>query len=289
MFEGMNAAQEVAAQDNTTEVTQTGADTANPGGETAQAAPSIVDLDAVEKFKFAGREWTPKDFQGAYMMQSDYTKKTQALAEERKYYDNLGADLAAVKTNPSLAAKFKAIYPEKFHSFLGYVAPTTPTSQTQVQPEGAEKSQGQPNPELMERLERIEHDFMERKIQAINAELDAKFKTLSGKYPMADEDSVVARAQALLEAKRQSAPLNEQSQVTVSDKEWDDLWKSSHDRVQGLASKHYSETVNKQKNANKSGKDVASGGGIGGQAPKQPKSIREASRLAHESGAFDNL
>lgn len=287
MFEGMNAAQEVAAQDSNQESLQTQTDqTETSSGETA-AAQSIVDLDSVEKFKFAGREWTPKDFQGAYMMQSDYTKKTQALAEERKYYDNLQADLAAVKTNPSLAAKFKAIYPEKFHAFLGYV---TPAQAAQIQQaESAEKAKSQADPELLERLERIEGDFRERKIQAINAELDAKFKTFSGKYPMADEDSVVARAQALLEAKRQTAPLNEQSQVTITDKEWDDLWKSSHDRVQSLAAKHYSETVNKQKNANKSAKDVASGGGIGGQAPKQPRSIREASRLAHESGAFDNL
>lgn len=277
-FEG--AVQETGAENS--EVTQTVTDT--PEGE---AAPQpIVDLDSVEKFKFAGREWKPNELKDAYMMQSDYTKKTQALSEERKYYDNLQHDLESVKQNPSLAARFKAIYPEKFHTFLGYVSPATPRVQ---ETNGLEQTKSQADPELLTRLERIETDFRDRKIQAINAELDSKFKTLGEKYPYADEDSVVARAQTLLESKRQTSPLSEQASQTITDKEWDDLWKSSNERTQKLADKHYASKVTQQKNANSNGKDVSSGGGIGGNAPKQPRTIRDASNLAAQSGAFDNI
>lgn len=286
MFEGMDAVQEAATQEAQQQVSQTEVTPDNQGGEAAQAQ-SIVDLDSVEKFKFAGREWTPKDFQGAYMMQSDYTKKTQALAEERKYYDNLQYDLAAVKGNPSLVAKFKATYPEKFHAYLSYVAPTTPrTQETEGQ---STATQSQADPAVLERIERIEAEFRERKVQAINAELDAKFKTLGEKFPFADEDSAIARAQTLLETKRMHAAPHEASNQTITDKEWEDIWKASHERTQKLAEKHYSTQVTKQKNANTKGADVAAGGGIGGNAPKQPRSIKEAARIAHETGAFDNI
>lgn len=269
-----------------TEVSQT-SDVAPEQSMGESAAPEqTIDLDSVSKFKFAGREWTPKDFQGAYMLQADYTRKTTELAQERKYYDNLRADLEAVKSNPSLVAKFKSIYPDKFHGYLGYVAQTNPSQAQQLKQPGAQSNQL--DQEVMTRLERMESDHRDRKIQAINAELDAKFQVLSGKYPMADEELVMSRAMNFLERKRQSSTLSEQDNVTITDKEWDDLWKTANDFSQKRAEKHYAGLVNKQTNANSKGKDAGSGGGIPGQAPNTPRTIKDATRAMRESEAFQN-
>lgn len=222
----------------------------------------------MQKFRFGGKEWTPKEFQGAYMMQADYTRKTQALAEERKFYDNLSADLSAVKKDPGLAAKFREIYPSKFHGYLEHVsqAPQAQPGQNQ-----------QPNPyanidpTVMNRFQALEADMNERKVAAINAELDARFKTLSEKYPYADEEAAIARAQAA-----------HSKGIQLNDKTWDQIWKAVNDKNVELFKKYGTAQVNKQKTANQRGKDAASGGGIPGQAPKQPRTIKEASRFALE-------
>jgi hypothetical protein len=89
-----------------------------PSAETPEAAPELVDLDTMDKFKFGGREWTPKELEAAYMRQQDYSRKTQEIAQERKYYDNLPYDLDMVKNNPALVNQFKQVYPAKFHSWI---------------------------------------------------------------------------------------------------------------------------------------------------------------------------
>lgn len=236
--------------------------------EQTSAAPQVVDLDSLEKFKYAGRELTPKELQSMIMMQSDYTRKTQALAEERKYYDNLGADLAAVKANPSLADRFKSVYPEKFHSYLDYVVSQSTQGQG-AQQQTQQTPQYQIDPEFKRRFDAIESELNERKIAAINAELDAKFKTLSEKYPYADEEAAIARAQALIDRGEK-----------LTDKVWEGIFKSVHERYDQLIKKQQSAQFNKQKQANLKGKDAAAGGGIPGQAPKQPRTIKEASKFA---------
>lgn len=228
--------------------------------------PSIVELDSLEKFKWKGREITPKDLESFAMMQSDYTKKTQAIAEERKYYENLEYDLEAVKRNPSLAEKFKSVYPEKYHKFLGYVSPQQP--QQSYQSTQTSQAQGM-DPEFMERFNRIEQELNERKVAAVQAELDAKFEQLSKKYPFADEEAVIARAQALLDRGEK-----------LTDQVWDKLWKGVNERYEKLAEARYQERLNKTKQAHASGKDSGAGGGTPGQAPRQPRTIKEASQFA---------
>lgn len=248
------------------EVTQESAPSESASPESAPPSEQIADLESMPKFRFGGREWTPKEFQGAYMMQADYTRKTQALAEERKYYDNLSADLAAVKKDPGLAAKFKEIYPTKYHAYLDYV------SQAQPAPgQGSQSHSSNIDPSIMNRFQALEQDMNERKVAAINAELDARFKTLSEKYPYADEEAAIARAQAA-HAKG----------IQLNDKVWDQIWKAVHEKNESLFKKSYSAQVNKQKSANQKGKDAAAGGGIPGQAPKQPRTIKEASKFALE-------
>ena len=235
---------------------------AAPSPESAPQAPQIADLDSMKKFRFEGKEWTPKDFKGSFMMQADYTRKTQALAEERKYYDNLDADLKAVKGNPALAAEFKKIYPSKFHSYLDYVSAATPA-------QDPNKKYAELDPNVAAEFNEVKSYMKTQQVAAINAELDARFKVLSEKYPYADEEAAIARAQA---AHAKGIPLNDQN--------WDSIWKAVNDKNVELFKKYGSAAVNKQKNANLKGKDAASGGGIPGQAPKQPRTIKEAGRLA---------
>lgn len=238
---------------------------AAPDQSASPEQEQIADIDSMQKFRFGGREWTPKEFQGAYMMQADYTRKTQQLAEERKYYDNLSVDLNAVKTNPQLAAKFKEIYPTKFHSYLDHVSSQTQTNQ------GQNNQYANIDPTVMNRFQALEADMNERKVAAINAELDARFKTLSEKYPLADEEAAIARAQAA-----------HSKGIQLTDKVWDQIWKSVNDRNEAVFKKYGAAQVNKQKSANQKGKDAASGGGIPGQAPRQPRTIKEAGKLALE-------
>lgn len=245
-----------------------------PSGNEDHNSPSpaptqqqMMDLESVQKFRFGGKEWTPKEFQGAYMMQADYTRKTQQLAEERKYYDNLSADLAAVKKDPGLEAKFREIYPAKYHAYLDYVA----QKQQQQAANNQQNQYAQIDPTYMKRFETLEADMNARKVEAINAELDARFKVLSERYPLADEEAAIARAQAL-----------HSRGVQLTDKVWDQIWKAVSDKNEQVFKKYGSAQVNKQKTANQRGKDAAPGGGIPGQAPKQPKTIKEASRFALE-------
>lgn len=245
-----------------------GAETASgeQPGQAAAAQQQLVDLDSLEKFRFNGREMSKKDLLNAVMFQSDYTRKTQSLAEERKYYDNLEEDLRAVKADPSLAAKFKAVYPEKFHKFLGYVTPAQAAAEAQQASQGPQKQQL--DPVLAERIERIEAKEREREVAAAEAQLDSQFEKLKTKYPYGDEEAVIARAEALLAQGTKITP-------DVIER----LYKSVHDRTVETAKRWYAEQTKKQKQANQAGKDVASGGGIPGQAPKLPKSIKEASAL----------
>lgn len=239
------------------------------GGDAAPAhdtAPQILDLDSVDKFKFGGKEWTPGDFKNSVMFHSDYSRKTQALAEERKYYDNLSADLATVRKNPQMASEFKKHYPEKFHAYLDYVSPNQPKPDANT---GKSDSPYANDPALMERLDRLESDHKERQVQLIEAEIDARFKTLSPKYPMADEEAVIARALALDSRGEKLTP-----------KVWESIFKSVHDQGQKRAEKFYADKVEKQKTANQKGRDVAAGGGTPGTAPKAPRTIKEATAAA---------
>ena len=266
MFENEGQATEQPVE---SPVTETESPVEQPSQKTA--APSIPDLDSMEKFKYGGREMTAKELRSEMMMQSDYTRKTQAIAEERKFYDNLSADLAAVKANPALIEKFKSIYPEKFHSYLGYVTPAQ-QAQAQAQQQSTQQQYAQIDPQVMQRFQRMEADMNERQVAAINAELDAKFKGLSEKFPFADEEAAIARAQALQERGEK-----------LTDKVWEGIWKSVHDKNESKWKQMQSASAKKQQSANAKGKEASGGGGIPANAPRQPKTIKEASKYALEA------
>lgn len=242
--------------------------------QSAAEAQAITDLDKLEKFSYQGRQYTPKEFRnqidvGGLRMQ-DYTRKMQEMGQERKYSENLNADLASVRAGRATVEQFKAVYPEKFHAFLEYVSQNSAQTQEPQKPAV--------DPSFLRDFEELRSDMNERKVQAAEAHIDNMVKTFAPKYPFADDEAVFARAQHKLNQKLES----EGNKAILNDADWEECFKSAHERNQKVAQKFYSNQANKQKTANLKGSDVPSGGGIPGQAPKMPKNIREASKFALE-------
>jgi len=271
-----------------------GTDASNFTNTTTEAQPAIdsntgkpIDIDAPDRYRYQGR--SIKEWESGYMRQQDYTSKTQAIAQERKYIDNLAVDLDRVRSNPTLAEQFRSIYPEKYHAYLRYVlsenSANNPQSQSSYQQQQRQFAQLDPGVEM--RINNLERTIRDKEVAAISAELDNKFRTLSEKYPFADEEAVIARAQALLNKMKEMNPGN--PDIRISDKQWDALWKSQHERSYGLSDARYKKQVQSQINASKKGSDMGQGGGIPGQSPRQFKTIKEATSQALadiEAGTF---
>lgn len=232
---------------------------------------AIVDLDAAPRFRTGGKEYTLeqlKQWQQGFLLQSDYTKKTQALAEERKFYDNLSVDLASVKSNPQLVAEFKRTYPEKFHAYLDHVVPKT-NPQEEAQKLGVD-------PQFMDRFSRVEtfmrqqaEEAYQAKVGALTKELENIADKMTKKYSMASEDEALSKAQLL-----------EQQGLKLNDQSWNEIYKSIHDRNQKLADQYYNQKVKAQTQASKKASDVDAGGGVPVPGPRQFKTLKEASKAA---------
>ncbi len=216
------------------------------------------------------------------MMQSDYTRKTQAIAEERKYYDNLQADLDSVKRDPRLAENFKSIYPKKFHNYLGYVS--SGSQQAQGAPQEQQQQQSGYSADLENRFKRMESYYQTQTTQAAEAHVESmcqkfgeKYSTVKGPY----ESLALGMLSTRLDQLKKEDP-----EAKLSESDWNTAYKQVHEHNQKLAKELYSKQVNQQKTINGRAKDVASGGGTPGQAPKLPRNIKEASDLARQDPNF---
>lgn len=246
----------------------------NPG---ADPSGQPVEIESLDRYRYQGRPL--KDWESGYMRQQDYTQKTQAIAQERRYSENLSADLDKVKSNPALAEQFRSIYPEKYHSYLRYVLQENSAVQPQYNGQRVQAPQyAQLDPATQAEIRQYKAALQEREVEAINQELTAKFTNLSKKYPFADEEAVVARAQSLWAKMKENDPTNPNLKIT--DQQWDILWKSQHERAHGLSDAQYKKQVKSQIEANRKGSDVGAGGGLPGQAPRQYKTIKEATNQA---------
>lgn len=224
-----------------------------------QTTAETLALDKLEKFKFGDREWTPEQLKKSMMLQSDYTKKTQAVAEKTRYYDNLEADLDSVRMNPAMRQEFMNIYPKEFHKYLKLINGGSGSEDQSA----AAKSQTPVDPEIMARLSKVdqfETYFKDLQAQKAEAELDSKFSVLSKKYPEASEDVVLARAQTLLD-----------QNVELTNEVWDKLWKQSHEFFVGKLKASQKQTLTTQRDANSRGRGPGAGGGTPGQAPQKMK------------------
>lgn len=210
----------------------------------------LIDLASVQKFKIDGKEMTFDQLKKQMMMHSDYTKKTQSVAEVQKYWKNLDIDLENVKSNPSLAAQFMQVYPKEFHKFL----------KTAGIREEVQEAKQSGDPVLLEKVERLEKYLHNNEVKAKEAELDSIFAKHLTKYPEAIEDVVMAKAQVLLD---QGAEPTQEF--------WEKLFKSNHDAMLKRMTERQQKVVSTQREANNKGRSTGKGGGTPGQAPVKTK------------------
>jgi hypothetical protein len=239
---------------------------------------AIAELDKMDKFKFQGQEWTPKDLEKAVMRQKDYTQKTQSLAEERKqmeafkneskFYENLYFDLQKVKSasekgDNSLVNEFLQVYPEKFHSYLKEILGTT-----SQQP--AQKQQSQPfDFETATRLQKVEKVIYEQEVAKNEAYISSTVDKMSKKYPDAIPEMAIAR---VYEAHNAG--------TKITEKEWEKAFQQVDEQIKGVVKARYGDLVKKQQEANQKGRDVDSGGGTMGRAPEKFKSLGDVTKFA---------
>lgn len=235
-----------------------------------QTPQDILDLAKLGKFKVDGEEMTYEDLKRDRLRQQDYTKKTQALAEERKFIDNLSVDLDAVKKNPRLAEQFKQIYPEKFHAYLAFVM------DQQAKAEGTQPPDAKPNlpPEILERLERSEQmaqrvvsEIEEQTKESLNSMFTNVESDVQKKFPRADMVHVYGAVSDYLEANNvTSKQLLKDKATTV--KMFEQYAKASHEANLKQYEAWKKEELEKVKAANSKAQDIGAGGGTPSGAPK---------------------
>lgn len=234
--------------------------------------PSIAELEKMERFRFDGQEWTPKDLKNSILRHHDYTRKTQELAESRKgveteqlYRDNFKLDFDKVLQNPELLDVFKQYYPAHWvavaERLLSYSKPAE-QAQTQMtnQPQGS-----QVDPGLMKKIEYIEKTFQQREVEALEKSLDSEFNKLTSKYPKANQELALARAQLLSDRKVD----------ILKDGNLEKIFKELHDQDATREKQWRDSLLKEQKTANAKGRDIGKGGGTPGKAPEK-LSFKEA-------------
>lgn len=256
--------QEVPSSNESTQVSK---DTTTEA--TQEKIQELLDLDKVERFRFAGKEWTPKELSNSYMMRSDYTKKTQEVAEARKYAENFEADLKSVMDDPNLFDKFKGLYPKFYVELASKMLERASSNPTQ---NDESKTSTQFPPELEKRINgvesfisRLQEDKQAAELNKAETWLDNTFSKMTKKYPNADDLHVtVAAEQAHLRGD------------AVDEKLLERLFKDSHEKLSTKFETYHKSKVTEQTKANEKSKDVGAGGGIVGQAPVKHGSIKSA-------------
>lgn len=282
MFEEANKALEQSLSTENSEAPVTNESTEVKADN--QPVATLPELEKLERFKYDGREWTPADLKSAVMMQKDYTQKTQEISQERKYYDNLAADLKYVRENPTLANEFRKIYPEKFHSYLDFAAATQQQAGQQHQNVQGQPQQVQLPPEfqnLKKDFDQLRTAWSSQETEKEMAKIDNIFQTMGKKYEHADERTVLATAQA---AYQQGLKQNGDG-YRLTDAQWEQIFKSEHERSQARYESFYKNKISQQQEANKKARDAGPGGGTPGQAPPK-RSFKEATAdaIAHFEG-----
>lgn len=234
---------------------------------TPETTKEPLDLDKLESFKLNGKDWTRKEFQDAILRREDYTRKTMELSEARKYVDNFDIDLQYVMKNPKLLDEMRKVYPANYVAAAERILERLhgqPQENNQPNAREVNPLKGELD-EIKGELNQWRQDKHQAEVTKIETWLDNQYQTLSKKYPFADAEIVSARA-TLLSDKR----------TEITDNVLDKLFKQSNEEIKTRFDKVYKEQVSKQLSTGARGKDTGSGGGIPGQAPIEPKTLKEA-------------
>jgi hypothetical protein len=267
-------AESTATSDSTQTQTQT---TQEQGQQAAENKPSAtLDLSKAEKIMFEGQEMTYEDLKKAYMRHQDYTKKTQALAEERKsvetmtqekkFFDNLHVDLKSVKTNPALAEEFKKVYPQKFHAYLDAILDGQPQSvaKQELPQEVLNKLQ-----EHDEFLSSLKEEKSKAEQTQILGQLETWEQKYTKKYPNAEIASVYHAMEQYTAKMREENP--EFGFKNLNERVIEGIYKSVNEHFEKRFTDWQNNKLKTIRDANNKAGDIPPGGGIPGEAPKRMK------------------
>ena len=189
-------------------------------------------------------------------------QEKQSYQEKQRYWDNLSTDLGNVKSNPSLAAKFRQVYPKEFHSYLDMVAGASEEQQTPGIPKEFLNEFGQ----LKHGFNSMREQLEQLAVDKANAQLDAILPKVFEKFPLAVEDAVLARAEAFIN-----------SGGKMTDQVWERLAKESHEVVKRKTDSHYKKELQTQLEKGNKSADIGPGGAPPGKAPaRSPRTFEEA-------------
>lgn len=243
-----------------------------------KTAEELADLAKLGRFKFEGQEMSYDDLKRAYLRQQDYTRKTQALADERKFIDNLRYDLDQVKRDPRLIAQFKQIYPEKFHSYLAFVQNSM---QSVEPPTTGHQSSVELPPEILERIAKQEEmlnqvvsESRESQTEALNSMFSTIEDGVKKQFPRADMVHVYGAISDYLESEGLTAKELLKNRA-ATERMFGQFAKASHDAVMKQFKDWQQSELEKIKATNKKAGDIGPGGGTPSQGPKKYRRLSD--------------
>ena len=242
--------------------------------QTTAEAQAIADLSKFKEFTIDGQKMTYdelKELRANGMRQADYTRKTQELAEERKFNSNLRYDLDAVRKNPSAAAAFRQIYPKQYHPYLDFVLSQS-TTQTPQTPGQAPQALPPEIEERLSRFEQVSEQFMQDKLKAeqdaLGAHMEAIEQKMSSKYKYADK--IVAYT--LAEQHKEKLERETGQKITAKDiteQFLEPFFKASHDYQMKQYNLMKKELATKAKSVHAQASDIGRGGGTPDSPPEK--------------------
>ncbi len=248
---------------------QSDASTENQSHESTPKEPNqaVFDLSKAEKFLFEGKEYTLDQLKKERLMMSDYTRKTQEIAEERRQIEternltqHFKADLPKVLQNPDLIGEMARHYPPEMVALARQFLEMTPRQQQEAMGQGT-GFDPKSIQKLVEPMMKPLQDKIDRyETETLTKQLDSIYSTMKGKYPSADEEFVTARLQAL-----------DHQRIPITQEKIEETFKYFHDKDLQAKDSYHKEQLKKQSEATKKAKDVASGGGTPGVGPKRLK------------------
>lgn len=184
----------------------------------APAAAPVTNLDSLSEFEFQGEKFTPERLQEIYKGYQTLSEQQKNAQSEDRYWRNLEADIDNVVQNPSLVEAFKRTYPAKFHAVLNKIMGKAQGDETANPslPKEFLNEFGQ----LKSNYGQLQNQLHQMAVESANAKLDVILPKLYQEFPMAVEDQVLARAEAILS---NGGKLNEAT--------WKRLAKESHETV----------------------------------------------------------
>ena len=147
-----------------------------------------IDLGKLEKFTYEGKEYTPKEFKDGFLRQDDYTKKTMAIADERKSYAQKVSALEAKEKSFSetmTKSKERLEQLEELDYFIDHIATANPELLDTIKSELGGFRTHYANPivkNLQKKLEAIESTFSkhdtDREVMKVKSQYDNEVSTL---------------------------------------------------------------------------------------------------------------